>query len=285
MSKSSVTRTHRAEIHSHSTASDGVLSPSRLAKICHERGIEIWSLTDHDNCYGCAEAKQAADELGIEFIPGIEVSAYEEGSVHVLGYGVDFEGETIESYAARRTEARGERMSAMIERLAKLGVQIDLEAVERVADGGILGRPHLARALVEAGRVSNIQQAFDRWLHTGGPAHVAVQWPSVPDAIDIIHRAGGLAVLAHPGQYGRDERIGAWVEAGLDGIEIIHPKHGKAAERRYEEIAESHGVLKTASSDFHGTGKRMRHFGSVPFPTSWLDALLEALRSGDATAS
>ncbi len=277
MSTSSAHRTNRAEIHSHSTASDGAFAPSRVAEMCHEQGVEIWSLTDHDNCNGCEEAEEAARSLGITFIPGIEISAYYDTSVHVLGYGIDTQGEVIQDYSERRFESRRERMRQMIARLDGLGVEVSYDHVCEIAGDAILGRPHLAKTLVEAGEVDSINEAFDGYLHTGGPAHVSMGWPSVEDAIDLIHRAGGIAILAHPGQYDLDEAIPEWVEAGLDGIEAIHPQHNRQARRRYAKLADSLDVLTTASSDFHGNRDRFAHFGNVPFPTPWLDAFLERL--------
>ncbi|WP_168210995.1 PHP domain-containing protein [Persicimonas caeni] len=277
MSTSSANKTHRAEIHSHSTASDGAYAPSRVAELCHQRGVEVWSLTDHDNCNGCTEAREAAESLGITFISGIEISAYHDTSVHVLGYGVDTEGDVIQDYSERRFESRRERMRQMIARLDDLGVDISFEAVADIAQDAIMGRPHLARALVAAGEVGSVNEAFDRYLHTGGPAHVSMGWPSVENAIDLIHRAGGIAILAHPGQYDLDDDIGDWIDAGLDGIEAIHPQHNRQARRRYAKMARGFGVLSTASSDFHGNRDRFAHFGNVPFPVNWLDAFLERL--------
>lgn len=275
MSLSSANKTHRAEVHSHSTASDGAYAPSQVASLCAEAGVTIWSLTDHDSCYGCQEAAHAADSHGITFIPGIEISAYADTSVHVLGYGVDPAGAVIDEYAGARVDSRRERMHQMIERLAGFGLPVGMDDVERIAGGGVLGRPHLARALVEAGHLASVDQAFDRYLHTGGPAHVSMGWPSVEDAIDLIHRAGGIAVLAHPANYGLDAAIAGWVDAGLDGIECVHPQHGRAEERRYQRLAERLGVLKTASSDFHGNRDRARFFGNVAFPSLWLEAFLD----------
>jgi predicted metal-dependent phosphoesterase TrpH len=245
--------------------------------MCHERGVEIWSLTDHDNCYGCKEASEAAESYGIEFIPGIEISAYHGASVHVLGYGIDYQGEVIEDYARRRVESRRERMHAMIERLDEMGVEVSIEQVDEVAGDAILGRPHLARALAAFGAVEDVQEAFNKYLHTGGPAHVTMGWPTVESAIDLIHRAGGIAVVAHPGQYNLDIAIGEWVEAGLDGIEVVHPQHNRSDRRRYRKVADDFGLLKTASSDFHGNRNRGSHFGRVPFPVEWLDAFLAEL--------
>jgi predicted metal-dependent phosphoesterase TrpH len=245
--------------------------------MCHERDVEIWSLTDHDNCYGCKEASEAARGYGITFIPGIEISAYHDASVHILGYGIDYEGEVIEDYARRRVHSRRERMHSMIERLGEMGVDVSIEQVDAIAGDAILGRPHLARALVANEAVDSIQVAFDKYLHTGGPAHVALGWPKVDEAIDLIHRAEGIAVVAHPGQYDLDIAIKDWVEAGLDGIEVTHPQHNRSDRKRYRKIADDHGLLKTASSDFHGNRGRGSHFGRVPFPTSWLDAFLAEL--------
>lgn len=277
MSPSSANTTQRAEIHTHSTASDGAHAPSKVARLCHEAGVGIWSLTDHDNCYGCARAAEAAEPLGITFIPGIEISAYHDTSVHILGYGFDPHGAHITEYARRRVDSRRDRMHRMIERLADLGVDVSMADVEAVADTQVLGRPHLAKALVEAGQLPTVQAAFDKFLHTGGPAHVTMGWPSVEDAIDLVHRAGGIAVVAHPGNYGLDDAIADWVDAGLDGIEVRHPQHGRADAARYERLAERLGVLKTASSDFHGNRNRQAHFGNVDFPARWLHAFLERL--------
>lgn len=276
MSKSSPNTTRRAEVHSHSTASDGAYAPAEVARMCHEAGVTLWALTDHDNCYGCAEAAGAAQSLGITFVPGIEVSAYHGRSVHVLGYGVDPDCEVIEEYARGRIDSRTDRMHAMIERLAGLGVDVSIEQVRACAESEVLGRPHLARALLEQGSVDGLDEAFDRYLASGGPAYVATPWPTVDDAIALIHRAGGIAVLAHPGQYGIDEAIAGWVEAGLDGIEVIHPRHDQADRVRYEEIAAAHGLLKTASSDFHGD-RHGSELGEVEFPTTWLEAFVDAV--------
>lgn len=277
MSKSSASMTHRAEIHSHSTASDGTHTPARVAQLCHQKGVEIWSLTDHDNCYGCAEARKAAESFGITFIPGIEISAFWGTSVHVLGYGMAPDGEVIEDYSRKRIESRRERMHAMIDRLDELGVEMTMEQVEACAESTVLGRPHLAAALAKTGQVNDVQDAFDRWLHTGGPAHVVTEWPGVTDAISLIQRAGGVAVIAHPGQYDLDDAVEEWADAGLDGIEVVHPSHDRADSRRYRKLADQFGLLKTASSDFHGNRARSAYFGRVPFPNDWLEAFLDAV--------
>lgn len=265
------------ELHTHSAASDGAFAPAELARRCARAGVELWALTDHDNCYGCAEAAKAAGKLGIDFLPGIEMSSFAGRSVHVLGYGIDPDGAVVREYAERRIEARRDRTHAMIERLEKLGIEVEFERVVEVADSDILGRPHLARALVDIGAVPSIDEAFDRFLHDGGPAHVHTRWPSVEEAIELIERAGGVSVLAHPGQYDLDDAIAGWIEAGLDGIEVVHPSHGSAERRRYEALADAHDLLKTASSDFHGNRGYGIELGEVDFPPSWLEDLEAAL--------
>lgn len=245
----------RAELHSHSTYSDGVYEPAEVARLCAEHGVEVWSLTDHDTCAGCAEAARAAKELGITFIPGIEVSAFADRSIHVLGYGVDPESRVLNEYSKRRLQARRDRMKLMIDKLGELGVPIEYKRVAEIAGEGAIARPHLAKALEEAGHVASMQEAFDKWISNDGAAYVETPWPKVPDAIELIREAGGIAVLAHPGIYDRDELIGEWLEAGLAGIEAKHPKHTPEEEARYTEMARAAGVLCTASSDFHGPGQ------------------------------
>lgn len=265
----------RAELHSHSTYSDGAFAPTTVAQMCHDAGVKVWSLTDHDNCRGCAEAAEAAASFGIEFIPGIEISAFADRSIHVLGYGVDPTSEAIISYSKRRLQARHDRMLLIIDRLAELGVEVPFEVVQRIAgDGGAIARPHLAQALVEVGAVESVQEAFDRWISNDGAAYVETPWPKVPDAIALIADAGGVAVLAHPGLYDRDHLIPQWVDAGLAGIETVHPKHTAEDELRYTRIAGELGVMTTASSDYHGPDHiSSQFFGAVELDTTVLDQL------------
>lgn len=273
---SSEPSTNRAEIHSHSTSSDGEHAPARVAELCAQKGVEIWSLTDHDNCLGCAEAASAARDLGIHFIPGIEISAYEGESIHILGYGIAPEGPIIEEYSERRLGMRRRRMERMVDACNALGAPVELESVLEISGEGGIGRPHLAKALVEAGHVETEQKAFDRYIGYNQPAYRASMWPSVPEAIDIIHQAGGIAIAAHPGKKSNTERISDWVDNGLDGIEAVHPSHTRAQVDTLRRLGAELGVLRTASSDFHGLSHySAEYFGDVTFPESWLEAFLE----------
>ena len=264
----------RAELHTHSTYSDGAYSPREVAQLCADAGVSIWSLTDHDTCAGCTEAQSAAQSLGLDFLAGIEISAFADRSIHVLGYGVDPEAPVLQAYSERRLQARHDRMLLMIDKLQELDVDVPFDVVQRIARPGAIARPHLAKALVEVGLVETMQEAFDQWISNDGAAYVETPWPKVPDAIALIGEAGGAAVLAHPGLYDRDELIAEWVEAGLAGIEVRHPKHDAEAEARYTAMAKEFGVFATGSSDYHGPHHMSAdYFGKVELAEEWLDAL------------
>jgi hypothetical protein len=274
-------RTHkpqliRAELHTHSTASDGQHDPGVLAELCARRGVRVLSLTDHDSVAGVASARAVCSARGVGFLSGIEVSAQRGRSVHVLGYGVDTEDEVFLSLLSTRRDQRERRMELMIARANDLGMPVSYEDVLAFAGDGNPGRPHLARALVAAGFARSIQDAFDRFLADGKPVHVRNPWPSVPEAIREIKAAGGVAVLAHPGLYGMDEHLDDWADAGLDGIEVSHPSHDEAARARYLRFATRRGLLPTASSDYHGPEvKQGQVLGEVFVRQDWVDALLE----------
>lgn len=267
--------TKLTEFHTHSTHSDGTLGVAELVGQLASVGVTHWSLTDHDTCAGCPEAATVSSEFRLAFFAGIEISAWAGRSVHVLGYGVDVA--TMDGYTRKRAALREDRMEAMVSRLGMLGLQVPLEEVTAEAGGGILTRPHLARTMVRLGFCTSVGEAFDHYLGQGRPAYLETEWPSVEEAIEIIHGAKGVAVLAHPGIYGLDERIPSWIETGLDGIEIGHPKHTDAQRDAYRNIANRHGILKTASSDYHGPGPGHSEVGRTRVPTEWVDAFVESI--------
>ncbi len=267
----------QAEIHTHSTASDGEFEPKEVAKLCAEADVELWSLTDHDTCGGCGEAAEAADHYGIRFIPGIELSAYADTSIHVLGYGVDPESEAIRGLSDRMLEAREERMQAMVDELESHDIDVDYEDVAERAEGAV-ARPHLARTLNAQNQVETVQDAFDDYIRDGGPAYVPITWPTVEEAIELIHRAGGIAVLAHPGRYEADDKIEAWVEAGLEGIEVRHPSHDETDAKRYLRMADDYGLFTTESSDFHGKNHdSWEYFGDTRLDPGRISSIVELL--------
>ena len=270
-----MSRTVPVELHTHSTHSDGAFSVERLAEALSEAGVRVWALTDHDSVTGCPAAAKIAAHLDLRFLTGIEVSAYHSRSVHVLGLGVDVT--SMNSFEVERRAQRDNRMSQMLARLSTLGLEIDMSDVRGQAADGVLTRPHLARALVARGLVSSVQEAFDHYLAEGKPGYVAEMWPSVEQAVDIIHTCGGLAILAHPGIYDLDSSISSWIDAGLDGIEVGHPKHTKAQTRAYIRLADKHKILKTVSSDYHGPATAAVALGQTQIPEQWLYALLDRL--------
>jgi len=267
------------ELHTHSTASDGELEPERVAELVAERNVDVWALTDHDNCGGCARARGAAEREGVEFLPGIEVSAYLERSVHVLGYGVDPGSSAIRELSEELYEARRDRMIEMLEQLGGMGVDLDFAYLKSLADGSPLSRSHLSRALVDRGPADSRDEAFERFIGTEAPAYVPVGWPSVPEAIEYIHAAGGAAVLAHPGRYSIDSYIPGWVDAGLDGLEIEHPDHAPEEEARYAELADELGLVATKGSDFHGRPRESwDEFGSIEISSETFRALRRSIQ-------
>ena len=256
-SRSKRSRAIRAELHTHTTYSDGEYSPLELYHRCVERGVSLWSITDHDTCQGALswiEQSERWDEpAALDFLPGVEISARDERSVHVLGYGLKARDPALQELFAARSSARAERMAMMVERANQRGFAIAMSDVARHAEGGSsLARPHLARALVAGGYAASLNEAFNRYLSEGGPLYVSNAPTTVAEAIAIIHRFGGVALIAHPGTSRRDERLASWVEQGLDGLECHHPSHSPELAAHYEGLARRFELLISASSDFHG---------------------------------
>lgn len=259
------------DLHSHSLVSDGVLSPELLVQRAAEAGVRLLALTDHDTVAGVASARAAAPE-GLEVLPGIEISAQhrtpegEVKGVHVLGYFPPEKLEVWDAFAAKRRQARLERFDLMLDRLDALGVGVDREQVhaERAADPKrVPGRPHLARALIAAGHVEDMNEAFDRFLGNEGPAYVRERGPSVAEAIEQIHLASGLAVVAHPIYGDLDAELAGFRDAGLDGVEALHYSHGPEQRAHYRQRAADLGLLITGGSDFHGVAEDPRGEGAA----------------------
>ncbi len=273
-----------ADLHAHSTASDGMDPPDRLPALALEAGLSAWALTDHDTTDGLPVAAARSEKLGVEFVPGIELSADpgpDGGTLHVLGYCIQSESSLLRQLIERVQRARRERNPKIIQRLQALGVAIEWEEVVRKSVEGLVGRPHVAAVLVEKGYAKTLQDAFTRYLGEQGAAYVSKERPSASEAIQAIHAAGGLASLAHPVQLRRrDEQlhrvIGQLTEAGLDALEVHHPDHGPRDRERFEQLAERFGLLVTGGSDYHGAN-RQRPLGSCTIQTTALVALREAV--------
>lgn len=258
------------DLHTHSTASDGRDPPASLVAHAADCGVTVLGLTDHDTVAGCAEADSAASTLGLEFVPGIEITAVVEGAdVHILGYFMDPASTELLRFLSEQRSQRIERVRSMIARLAELGVALDAESILApvLADSRrAIGRPWIARALVAAGHAADSREAFDRWLGRGRAAYVPRRGAGPAEVIARIHAAGGVASLAHPGILDRDDLIRGWVSDGLDALEAFHTDHDLRIRRHYSELAARLGLLITGGSDYHGDVAHGGTPGSTSLP-------------------
>lgn len=267
--------TLRIDLHLHTTASDGQLAPSELIQLARVQHLDVIAITDHDTTAGLPEALQAAAGLPV-VIPGIELSAEDAGlDVHLLGYFVNTQDAAFQAQLVHFREDRERRGHQIVSKLAQLGKPVAWERVQAQADGGSVGRPHIARAMVEAGYVETVKEAFDLYLHTGGPAYVARERLTPESAIDLVHHAGGAAVLAHPGLLpnyaAMVERL---VTAGLDGVELNHPKNIPNVRDNLRALAAKHSLITTGGTDYHGPDSDAP-IGSVTPPPGCVQALQE----------
>jgi len=266
------------DLHIHSWFSDGTQSPKEVVDIAADSGLSAVAISDHDATEGLKEAAEAASAAGIELVPGVELCARVDSvEIHVLGYFIDPADEALLATLKRFREARVERLYKMVERLRELGVAVDAEDVLQSAKRGSVGRLHLADHLFKKGLTYSISHAFQRYLGEGKPAYVPSPQLDASEAIELLHGAGGVAVLAHPGIAGHDELIPGLAREGLDGIEAFHPKHDNAVSNFYSSIAAKHGLLVTGGSDSHGR-KNVESIGCVTVPHSCVEKLKERAR-------
>lgn len=274
--------TVHADLHTHTHCSDGTRAPADLVALAASRGLHVLAITDHDTVAGLAEAQSAAQAHGVHLVTGTELSVtVNEHEVHLLGYGFDPTHDGLTRHLDRFVEARRERVRSIVSRLQDVGLHVEMADVEQVVEATgtdevphqhALGRPHVAQALVRGGHVDTVDDAFDRYLSRGQPAFVAK--PPVPasDALDLLHDAGGIGVLAHPGHWTPTTRLRALIDVGLDGIEVVHPSHDVTLESYYQRIARSRGLLTSGGSDFHGRGDDDERFGRLGMDREhWLE--------------
>jgi 3',5'-nucleoside bisphosphate phosphatase len=265
----------RVDLHTHTLFSDGTLSPESLVKLAVERQLAALSITDHDSLEALGPARVAAG-AALELVPGIELSSAMEGvELHLLGYYIDPLDDALRQRLEVFRSERLQRAHAMIARLRELGFPVDPEEVVANAGPGVVGRPHVAAALVRAGHAENMDDAFRRFLGRGGVAFIPRPAFHPREAISLIHAAGGLSVLAHPGALLAVHVVEQLVEMGLRGIEIWHPQHGIATIRRWRAAAARLHLLETGGSDFHGPDRGM-DLGELGVPVAALTRLKEA---------
>lgn len=279
------------DLHSHSTASDGTLAPAEVVRLAVNSGLSGLALTDHDTIAGVAAAAAEAANAGIDFIPGIEISAEypAPGTMHILGYGVDPANPALTRLTEQLLEGRDSRNPLIVKKLNEMGVSVTMAEWEDQALGKVLGRPQLAAILLRKGYVSSIKQAFDKYIGQGAPAYFDKERLPPKRALEMIREAGGLPVLAHPVQLRTEndaqlERVVKdLTDLGLEGLEIMHSDHDPSLVEKYTRLAERCRLLKTGGSDFHGTNKKNIQLGHVRgqrVPRAFMDALLERIHVG-----
>ena len=283
----------RIDLHTHSAVSDGTDTPAGLVRKAHAAGLDVVGLTDHDTFDGLDEAAAEGERVGALVIPGMELSCSLNGSsVHVLAYGAHPSSPGLAAEMALVRDGRLGRLAGVLDKLAALGVPVtEDEVMAQVGDSPSVGRPHIADALIKAGHVRDRQEAFDRFLADGGPAHVPRYTIDVGRGIDLIHQAGGLAVIAHPWGRGRERLLPPSVlqtmvdDHRLDGIEVDHQDHDAETRHRLRRLADSIGLLATGSSDYHGTGKLDHELGCNLTDPEVFDEIQRRLAAGDSSAA
>lgn len=267
----------RADLHVHTTASDGRWSPAQVVQEALARRLRYLGITDHETTQGAIEAMALARGTPLEVIPGVEISVGgAEEELDLLGYFVDPTHPDLLRLLEAMQAERVERIQAMAERLARLGMPVPWERVLALAQGDVLGRPHLARAMVEQGYVADEKEAFRRWLGRGCPAYVPRRPVDPREVLAVIRAAGGVAALAHPGRSGLPRDLEGLWRAGLAGLEVFHPDHSDADVARLLEIARIYDLVPTGGSDFHGPERDGRILlGAMPVPPQTVDRLRE----------
>jgi predicted metal-dependent phosphoesterase TrpH len=277
------------DLHLHTTASDGLLAPDALVGRLLAAGIDTFSVTDHDTVAGLAAASACAQQHGLRFLPGIEITAVESnGDVHMLAYGFDPTSPRLLAFLRTQRQARITRARQMAERLAALGLPIDVEALigSSAEEGRAVGRPQLARALVAAGHAVSVAEAFELWLGSGRLAYMPRTGATPVEVVELIASVGGIVSMAHPGVTKRDDLIPKLAAAGLCAIETWHSDHDETVTARYLALAEALGLLATGGSDFHGDlPDRSARLGRAVMPAGAFDRLIAALPGGSPFAS
>ncbi|MDR0516855.1 MAG: PHP domain-containing protein [Fibromonadaceae bacterium] len=265
------------DLHMHTLHSDGLLSVEELLLLASRCNLSCISITDHDTFAAYSTAPKIAESLEVELVPGIEISSmHNERDVHILGYFCDTQNADLLAALAVQHETRKWRVKASLEKLSKLGIEVSYEQVDWYCTGVSIGRPHIARAMLEVGAVSSFNEAFDRYLKDGAPAYTPMTGFSPEKVISLIRNAGGVAVMAHPEYTNADYLIPKLVEYGIKGIEVYNYKTTKNI-NKYELIARKHGLIKTGGSDFHYEGNPL--FGTQNLPYSIVEDLRASILS------
>lgn len=261
-----------ADLHCHSTVSDGLLTPAELARRAKANGVDLWALTDHDEIGGLAEARAEAAAIGLGFVTGVEISVSwgEDQTVHVVGLGFDADSAPLTAGLAKVRGGRDSRAQRMAAELDKVGIHgAYAGALKYAGNPALISRSHFARYIVELGHAKDVKSVFDWWLAQGKPGYVAHPWATMAEALGWISGAGGIAVVAHPGRYRLSkaqlhEMFGVFKDLGGRGIEVISGSHGEEETRECARVAREFGFLASRASDFHGPGESWIDLGKLP---------------------
>lgn len=266
----------RADLHVHTTASDGAFTPTQVVEAASEAGLAAVAVTDHDTVAGIDEALAASEKFGVEVVPGIEISAiYQPGvEAHILGYFFNHHDSNLLEWLQVLKSARLDRGRKIVERLNEAGVKLDFDHVARIAGEGAVGRPHVAKALIEVGAASSMDAAFGRYLIEGCPGFVPRYKVSPEEAVRMIINSGGVACVAHPAKMKRDDLIVHLIDQGLSAVEAYHPDHGPTSSKFYKRFAERRGLVATGGSDAHSiSSENHGGIGLVTCPYSAVEQL------------
>jgi len=267
----------QADLHIHSTASDGRLTPAEVVQEAARRGLKFMALTDHDTVDGIAPAKAAVQSFpGLKLIPGVEISTdIPEGEAHVLGYFIDYTGKELRAKLNRFRNSRLGRAQGMVAKLDKLGIHIDWQRIEQIAGDSVMGRPHIAQAMLEKGYINSFKQAFTDYLGRDGPAYVEREKLTPAEAVALIIKARGLAVLAHPFTVGEPEAmIKELKAAGLSGIETYYDNYTAGEVDLLVKLAQKYNLIATGGSDFHGIDSSESVIGGPDLPLASVEKLI-----------
>lgn len=249
----SETKEFKADLHIHSNFSDGLLTPEQVVKLAAKSELSAIALTDHDTIDGCLETEELAKDSGIGFINGCEFSTYLDGKeYHIIGYELDYNSKILKNHLSEFKDERLKRASKISDKLKKLGIMVSIDSILERAGSAPVGRPHIAAVMHEMGYISSTREAFSKYIGDNGPAYEAKLNFPVQKCINLIRNSGGVATLAHPGDYVKSSLIYKFVTFGLDGIEVYHPSHNPDTEKRLRILSGQYGLLSTGGSDFHG---------------------------------
>lgn len=266
----------RADLHTHTTASDGALSAKELLSKAKEKKLKTLAITDHDTLSGFLEGRKYADEYGIELISGIEISTiWDQKEIHILAYGFDADNGELLTLLKNQKRARSARMKRIVKELQSQGIDISYDEVWAEAGTSIIGRPHAAYVLMNKGYVASFAEAFIRYLSTQKLSSIKTEYADISTVIETIHTAGGILSVAHPGPIYSQQELESLLDLEIDGLECIHPSHNYNVQKEFTELAKSRNLLITGGSDFHGNGKSDYdpYFGIVTLGDQYVHAI------------